>query len=289
MLKKNILKIAAIAMAATMAMPGAAFAAEPTANGKGIDTTNLQEYDTGKEGGAGWQDSKTKSATSDTENGHKENIYDGQIHLFYDTRGGQWQDPGADPASPTDNTSHNNGTYVVTIPTKIAYENMNIGKVDTVDTYDVNVRGAIGQNQKVTLAAETGQSLVNVDKSEITEQTYFGKLAANALPEKAAETGKLPDAIGAKTDKTTAAEVEADTANVTKYGTDAFRTFTAAQVYGVLLDDGSLSGTTVHDTITMSGEVTTAGAYEGAVAYTASLEDVTPQSGSGFSDGTFIG
>lgn len=267
MLKKNILKIAAIAMAATMAMPGAAFAADPTASGKGIDTVDLQQFDTKTNE---WGDSVTESATSDTEDGHKENTYDGKIHLFYDTRGGQWQDPGADPVSPTDNVKHDNGTYVVTIPTKIAYLNMNIGKVDTVDTYDVNVRGAIGQDKKVKLVAETGNNLVNGTKDkEITEQTYFGILAPDASPVKA--TGKLPDAIGAKTDKTTAAEVETDTANVTKYGTEAFRTFTAAQVYGVLVDDGSLSGTTVHDTITMSGEVTAAGAYEGAVAYTASL------------------
>ena len=269
MLKKNILKIAAIAMAATMAMPGAAFAADPTTNGAGIDTADLQQFD-GKTNT--WGGSATESAESDDENGHKENEYDGKIHLFYDTTGGKWQDPGPDPVSPTDNVKHDNGTYVVTIPTKIAYLNMNIGKVDTVDTYDVNVRGAIGQDKKVKLVAETGNNLVNGTKDkEITEQTYFGILAADASPVKV--TGKLPDAIGAKTDKTTAADVEDDITNVKKYGEDAFRTFTAAQVYGVLVDDGSLSGTTVHDTITMSGEVTTAGVYKGAVQYTASLVD----------------
>ena len=272
MLKRNMLKIAAFAMAATMAMPGAAFAANPTANGAGIDTADLQQFDTKTNT---WGDSATESAKSDGENGHAENTYDGMIHLFYDTTGGQWQDPGTDPTKKDDNVNHDNGTYVVTIPTKIAYLNMNIGKVDTVDTYDVNVRGAIGQDKKVKLVAQTGNNLVNGTKDkEITEQTYFGILAPDASPVKA--TGKLPDAIGAKTDKTTAAEVDADKANVKKYGTGAFRTFTAAQVYGVLVGDGSLSGTTVHDTITMSGEVTTAGVYKGAVVYTASLEDVTP-------------
>ena len=227
MLKKNILKIAAIAMAATMAMPGAAFAADPTASGAGIDNADLQEYDTGKEGGAGWQDSKTESATSDDENGHKENEYDGMIHLFYDTTGGKWQDPGPDPVDPGDNVKHANGTYVVTIPTKIAYLNMNIGKVNTVDTYDVNVRGAIGQDKKVKLVAETGKYLENGDKKqEIQETTTQGKTE-----------------------------------------------WSAAEVYGHLNADGSLSGTNTTDTITMSGEVTTAGVYEGAVQYTASLVD----------------
>ena len=241
MLKKNILKIAAIAMAATMAMPGAAFAADPTANGAGIDTADLQQFDTKTET---WVDSATESATSDDENGHKENDYDGKIHLFFDTTGGQWQDPGTDPVSSTDNVKHDNGTYVVTIPTKIAYLNMNIGKVDTSDDYTVNVRGAIGQDKKVTLAADTGEYLVNGDKKqEIQETTTQGKTE-----------------------------------------------WSAAEVYGQLNTDGSLSGTDTTDTIKMIGEVTTAGVYAGDVQYTATLVDAVESShNSGYAPGTYIG
>ena len=240
MLKKNILKIAAIAMAATMAMPGAAFAANPTANGAGIDTADLQQFDTKTNT---WVDSATESAESDDENGHKENTYDGKIHLFYDTTGGQWLDPSQDGPEGSETIAHDNGTYVVTIPTKIAYLNMNIGKVDTSDDYTVNVRGAIGQDKKVKLDAQTGNNLVNGDKSEITETTTQGKTE-----------------------------------------------WSAAEVYGNLNTDGSLSGTNTTDTIKMTGEVTTAGVYEGSVVYTASLVDAAQSSSdNGYGPGTYIG
>lgn len=232
MIKKNWGALASAAiMAGTVLSPVAALAATPTENGAGIDKEDGQQYtttidDQGVVTGK-WEDSATESATDDTINDHKENTYDGNIHLFYDTTGGQWQDPGKDPETVDDNTAHDNGTFVVTIPTKIAYENMNIGNVDTSDDYTVNVRGAIAQNKKVTLAAQTGQYLVNGSKTqEIQETTTQGKTE-----------------------------------------------WSAAEAYGHLNTDGSLSGTDATDNIKMSGMVTTAGTYEGAVQYTASLAD----------------
>ena len=234
MKSNKFVRFGSVAMAAAVAgigvAPVAAFAAKtPTVSGEGIDKEDGQQYTTtiGDQGAVTgkWEDSATESATDDTINDHMENTYDGNIHLFYDTTGGQWQDPGKDPEKADDNTSHDNGTFVVTIPTKIAYENMNIGKVDTSDDYTVNVRGAIAQDKKVTLAAETGQYLVNGSKDKEIQET------------------------------TTQDKTE----------------WSAADAYGHLNTDGSLSGTDSTDNIKMTGTVTTAGTYEGAVQYTASL------------------
>lgn len=214
MIKKNWGALASAAiMAGTVLSPVAALAATPTENGKGL-VDGYQETNTDN---SGWQDSKTKT---DGE------YQDGKIHLFYDTTGGQWQDPGKDPEKADDNTSHDNGTFVVTIPTKIAYENMNIGTVSTSDSYTVNVRGTIAQDKKVTLTAETGKNLENGSKkTEITETTTQTKTE-----------------------------------------------WSAAETYGQQLNhDGSLSGTDTTDKIEMRGTVTTAGIYEGAVQYTATL------------------
>ena len=223
-LKRNVFQVVSVGMALMMPMTSIA----ATASGSGIDTADLQQYD-----GKTWGDSATETAADDSLNDHAENTYDGKIHLFFDTTGGQWLDPSQDGPEGSETNAHDNGTYVITIPTKIAYENMNIGIVDTSDTYDVNIRGAIGQNEKVKLTAETDKPLVNGDKSEITETTHMGANADEAV-----------------------------------YGE---RTFDSSQVYGSLNGDGSLAGTTVQDTITMKGEVTTVGVYEGSVLYKAEL------------------
>lgn len=102
------------------------------------------------------------------------------INLTYDTAGGKWHDPGADPDSPDDNGTNENGTYKVTIPTAITYSDMAIGTVNTDDNYTVNVRGAIPSGQSVTLTAETGNTLKNGEKADITETTTQGKTVWSA-------------------------------------------------------------------------------------------------------------
>lgn len=110
--------IAAMAiMAGLQGIPVMAFA-DPTASGSGIDKVDGQQYDSKS---STWVDSSTESAASDDANDHKEDTYDGKVHLFYDTTGGKWQDPGQDVTVDTDNTDHDNGTYMLTIPTKIHY------------------------------------------------------------------------------------------------------------------------------------------------------------------------
>lgn len=105
----------------------------------------------------------------------------GKIKLTYDTTGGQWQDPGPDPTKTDDNNPHNNGTYLVTIPTAITYENMAIGTVNTSDDYTVNVRGAIGSGKQITLTAQTNQLLANGSRpDDIKETTTQGKTTWSA-------------------------------------------------------------------------------------------------------------
>ena len=164
-------KLGTVAMAAVMAgmniTPIIALAAGmPTANGNGL----VDVYQETNDDNSGWQDSKTKTKTK-TDGEYR----DGKIHLFYDTTGGKWQDPGQDATKADDNHDHDNGTYMLTIPTKIHYQNMNVGKVDTSDDYTVNVRGAIAEDKQITVTAETGKVMGNGAESGITETTTQGK------------------------------------------------------------------------------------------------------------------
>lgn len=183
-------------------------------------------------------DSAPASDTDSTAKGWNTQATDaegaGKIKIVYDTTGGNWQDPGADPAVTDDNGSHVNGTYVVTIPTLIEYKNMNIGVVNTSDDYSVNVRGAIDVGKKVTLTATTDEQVKNGNEA-LTETTTQGKTEWSA-----------DECFG---DADSAAE--------------------GAQLNA----DGSLAGTGATDNIKLSGTVKTAGEYSGYVTYTAALAD----------------
>lgn len=61
-----------------------------------------------------------------------------------DSTGGTWSDG---------KTTRANGTYVVTIPTKVGYKNVPVGKVDLTAPYDVNVKGVIGLGDTITCTA----------------------------------------------------------------------------------------------------------------------------------------
>lgn len=99
---------------------------------------------------------------------------DGKIKVYFDTTGGTWQDSGSDTSITTDNGTHNNGTYMVTIPASISFEKMNIGQIDQTVAYNVTVKGAIPSTQTVTLTAETGNKLTS-GSSSLTETTTQGK------------------------------------------------------------------------------------------------------------------
>lgn len=63
------------------------------------------------------------------------------VATLIDSTGGTWSDG---------KTSHPNGTYVVTVPTRVGYKNVNVGKVDLTAIYDVNVKGVIGTGDNIT-------------------------------------------------------------------------------------------------------------------------------------------
>lgn len=63
------------------------------------------------------------------------------VATLIDSTGGSWSDG---------KNSHPNGTYIVTIPTRVGYKNVNVGKVDLTATYDVNVKGVIGTGDNIT-------------------------------------------------------------------------------------------------------------------------------------------
>lgn len=223
----------AVAMAlglSTASAPDALANQTDGANGVQGAKSGIIDYQawTGTSQGGSWGDSGNESsAASDY---HE----DGEVHLFYDTAGGKWQESGPDKDVIGDNISHDNGTYIVTIPTVIAYDGMSAGAVATTDSYTVNVRGLIGGNQKVALSATQSSNVVNSDlgsayESDIVETTSQGKTTW------------------------TAAEV---------FGSNG----TAVN------KDGSLMGTDCTDTIKMTGTARASGLYKGSVAYTAKLQ-----------------
>lgn len=172
---KNI-KSRLMVSAAALTMVGSMMAGMPvhaagtaTASGAGLQS-ETQTYTT-TEGKDGALTGAWNAASNDGEAGGA-----GQIQIVYDTTGGSWQDPGADASDSKDNGVHDNGTYVVTIPKKISYENMSIGTVKTEDSYTVNVRGAIASGKKVTLTAETSKTLATANgDTGLTETTTQGK------------------------------------------------------------------------------------------------------------------
>ena len=160
---------------------------------------------------------------------------DGAIDLTYDTTNGQWKD--------SMDVDHDNGTYVVRIPTAIKYENMHVGKVATSNDYNVTVEGVLASGKKVSVSAETGKPVA------------FNGEAANA-------NDKITEVTSMK---------GTDTANKEDaYSDTNKRTFTAEQV-SVMDDSGKVSGKTVQDNISMSGFAYSAGTYTGTVQYSSAL------------------
>ena len=201
----------AASMLAVNAVPAMADPAKaPTENGKGIEAlTTKQTFDS--------KDSTWVNNASATDSqGNALTFEGGKIKIVYDTTGGVWND--------INKAQHDNGTYVVTIPTLIKYENMNIGTVNTSDDYTVNVAGAIANDKAVKLVAETGNNLAYSTRTdEITETTTQGKkLKADNLPDSAPAAEKLT-------------KVVKDTDGTTDKTVDDGLKFSSAAVYGALV------------------------------------------------------
>lgn len=228
-MKKQISKLIAMGLTAATIMGGVTpvFAAgEPTAANNALDA-NTEVYTTTDAKGTGSWGAGTSTDT--TKSG------DGAIDLTYDTTKGQWTD--------SKDVNHDNGTYVVRIPTAIKYENMRVGKVNTSNDYDVIVEGVLASGKSVSVSAETGKPV------------NFNGTAAN-------DNDKITEVTSMKgTDTTNKEGAYSDTNK---------RTFTAEQV-SVMDDSGKVSGKTVQDNISMSGKAYSAGTYTGTVQYSSAL------------------
>ena len=226
-MKNKLVKMMAIGMAVATVAGGAmpVFAAgTPTATDAALDAKTELYTTTDAAGKGAWGAGTSTSG-------------DGQIDLTYDTTNGQWKD--------SVDVDHDNGTYVVRIPTAIKYENMHIGKVSTSNDYNVTVEGVLASGKTVKVSAETGKAVA------------FNGTAANAD----AKITEATTMIGTDTKNKAGA-----------YSDTNFRTFSAEQV-SVMNDDGKVSGTTVQDNIAMSGKAYSAGTYTGTVQYSSALVD----------------
>ena len=200
-------------------------AGTPTAADKALDT-NTELYTTTDATGTGsWGAGTSTTATNS----------DGAIDLTYDTTNGQWTD--------SVDVLHDNGTYVVRIPTAIKYENMRVGKVNTSNDYDVIVEGVLASGKKVSVSAETGKAVT------------FNGTPANTN-----------DTIT----ETTSMKGTATQNKESAYSDTNKRTFSAEQV-SVMDDTGKVTGTKVQDNISMSGKAYSAGTYTGTVQYSSAL------------------
>lgn len=249
--KKNVanrLKVAVAAaavMAGTLAPNCVAFAAATT-EADALDETDTQTYTTKEttadDGTTSYSGAWAPSTNTDSDSDGYNDGGAGEIQIVYDTTGGSWYDSGdddgdgdmdsADGTTTGNETAHNNGTYLVTIPKLIKYENMNIGEVNTSNDYTINVKGAIPSSKKVTLTAEvstqptTGSDSITATlthtKTEWTASECFG------------DSDSATDGNQVNTDK-------------------------------------SLHGTDQTDNIALSGTAMESDSYEGIVTYTASM------------------
>lgn len=205
---------AGLGLIMAMAPLTALAAGTPTASGTGVGT-----------------DKVTVSGSANAAAQTSGDATTGGVHLSYSTVGGAWHDSG-------DKQDHDNGTFLVTIPKEIRYENMRVGKVETSDTYDVWVRGSIPTGATVSLTVASGVSMGATGSDTITEKT--SKVSGGS-----------------------------DTAG--EYGKDSLRSFTASQVFAGVDADGSVQGTHVTDSIALTGTVSSVHTWNGNVPYTATL------------------
>lgn len=140
-----------------------------TSNKALLPTPPTTEPYTGK-----WVNSSIVGAQAVTAENLRDN-YDGTATTGDYGRGTYVWDASTSWTEP-DDTEHDDGTYVVTIPKKISYTGMSVGSVSMSAPYTVNVRGSIPSDKEVRVFAETGKSV----GGDIVETTTRGKTAWSA-------------------------------------------------------------------------------------------------------------
>lgn len=175
---------------------------------------------------AGWN---TKPDGKGTEYADRQEVSDlsasGQtITLYAQWRKADWNSSGDDITKTKDegdsDATHDAGTYILTIPTKIMKKGMPVGNINESISYGVNVTGNIPEGSYVHVSA-----------------------AASSLT---GNSGSLD--LGVAQGK---------------------KTWNENDAYGTVNPDGSLSGSTASDTVTITGTAKSTDQYTGLVTYSA--------------------
>lgn len=109
----------------------------------------------------------------------------GTVKLYAQWKKSKWISQGQDVSKTDDNTEHDTGSYILTIPTKIQLSG-GIGKVDVSQDYKVNVTGNLNQDSYVHVNASagdmsTGSLKLSVEQGKKlwTEADAWGSLQAD--------------------------------------------------------------------------------------------------------------
>lgn len=178
------------------------------------------------------------------------------VHVSYSTVGGTWVDSGPDMNTDKDNVIYPSGTFQVTVPKEIKFENMRVGSFDVSDTYDIWVRGAIPENKCVRVSnsgvytfTDSGDTNPSDSGSEVMAYVTWKRTATVGGSEQEVE-GKYWDKKGGPV-------------------------FTAHEVYGTSTGtkavDGGALGSICHDTVKLTGFTSSVGTWDGYITYTANL------------------
>ncbi len=217
--------------------------AKATESGNGVVEDTYHQF--------GTMNSSETSATSSGAEG---------VHVSYSTVGGTWTDSGPDDTITDDNVEYPNGTFQVTVPKEIKYENMHVGKFDLTDTYDVWIRGVIPNDKAVHLSASGIVTLVNPLDNDLSN---FGSEATAQVTWERNFTEKgVPKTLSGN-----------------YWDTNGGPTFSAFDVYGssseYAADDGGAPGSISEDKVNLKGYTTSVGTWQGNITYTATLVPAT--------------
>lgn len=109
----------------------------------------------------------------------------GTVKLYAQWKKSKWISQGQDVSKTDDNTEHDAGSYILTIPTKIQLSG-GIGKVDVSQDYKVNVTGNLNQDSYVHVNASAGDMSTSSLKLSVeqgkklwTEADAWGSLQAD--------------------------------------------------------------------------------------------------------------
>lgn len=154
---------------------------------------------------------------------------DAHVAAQLDSTGGTWSDGKTDRA---------NGTYVVTIPTKVGYENVPVGKVDLTAPYGVNVKGVIGLGDTITCTATYDKAMNGA------LQGVDGGLLGGVGPYDKSDGGELNIALD-----------------------QGKNTWSAAEVSKLAEDGNTVVGTTGTDSVHFTGSVRSASQFVNTISY----------------------